>query len=44
MSGQVTRSNMKTVNNKGKVILIGAGSGDPELITVKGAVFCNRPT
>lgn len=27
---------MKTLDNKGKVILIGAGSGDPELITVKG--------
>lgn len=30
---------MKTVQNKGKVILIGAGAGDPELITVKGARF-----
>ena len=28
---------MKKVQTKGKVILIGAGSGDPELITVKGA-------
>lgn len=28
---------MKTIDNNGKVILIGAGCGDPELITVKGA-------
>lgn len=33
---------MKTVQNKGKVILIGAGSGDPELITVKGARFLQQ--
>jgi uroporphyrin-III C-methyltransferase/precorrin-2 dehydrogenase/sirohydrochlorin ferrochelatase/uroporphyrin-III C-methyltransferase len=33
---------MKTVTNRGKVILIGAGSGDPELITVKGARFLQQ--
>ena len=33
---------MKKLHTNGKVILIGAGSGDPELITVKGARFLQQ--
>ncbi len=33
---------MKKITPSGKVILIGAGSGDPELITVKGARFLQQ--
>jgi len=33
---------MKSLSQQGKVILIGAGSGDPELITVKGARFLQQ--
>lgn len=33
---------MKKIQNSGKVILIGAGTGDPELITVKGARFLQQ--
>lgn len=33
---------MKSLSQQGKVILVGAGSGDPELITVKGARFLQQ--
>lgn len=36
------KANMKKIHTNGKVILIGAGSGDPELITVKGARFLQQ--